>query len=386
VPEMNYRPEVNLFDSATAGSTGRYRCLVEGIAQIVWQTDASGEIVAQQPDWEAFTGQNQDQIKHWGWLNVIHPDDRVPTAAAWNAALSQQTLYQIEHRLRHHSGHYCWMAVRGVPIFDVNGTVQEWVGLHADITHQKRTELALQSQTQELSKLNSLLTQAMALIAERNQELDQFTYTVAHDLKAPLRAISNLARWVEEDLNGQIPPENLRQLEQLQNRVGRMDNLIDGLLEYSRIDRFHDCPEKVVVAELIAEIIDSIAPSPCVSIRVSSDLPTIQTNRWRLRQVFCNLIQNAIKHHHRIDGQIAIMGHALSHGYEFTITDDGPGIAPEQHDTIFQIFQTIGPQTESTGIGLAIVKKIVEHEGGQITLSSAMGQGSTFRFTWSESS
>ena len=257
------------------------------------------------------------------------------------------------------------------PMFDEVGRVESIVAEAHDITDRK---------------------QAQADLEQRNQELDSFVYVVSHDLKAPLRAIANLSEWIEEDLEGSLSVANQQQMALLRSRVYRMEATIDGLLEYARLGQLNETIEPVSVAELLAEVIDSIAPPPTFTIELPPDLPTLSTRRLPLLQVFANLIGNGIKHHDRVDGsiQISIAKRATKavedrgDCYEFAISDDGPGIAPEQHERMFKIFQAVNPQkrNDSTGIGLAIVKKIVEAEGGTIWLESELGKGTTFYFTW----
>ena len=167
-----------------------------------------------------------------------------------------------------------------------------------------------------------------------------------------------------------------------------MDAIIDGLLDYARIGRSDEQIEPVAVAELLAETIDSIAKPPTFKIAIAPDLPTLQTKRLFLSQVFTNLISNSIKHHDRSDGSIQILSRDCGDCYEFTIADDGPGIDPEHHDRVFEIFKAVNPQNraDSTGIGLAIVKKIIEAEGGTIRLQSQLGTGTTFSFFWPKQS
>jgi signal transduction histidine kinase len=182
----------------------------------------------------------------------------------------------------------------------------------------------------------------------------------------------------------------------LRARIARMSATIDGLLDYARIGRTTESSlqgrgsanELVAVAEPIAETIETLSPPPTFQIAVAKNLPTIYTKRLLLTQVFANLIGNAIKHHDRIDGAIDIGIAERSNVSEFTIADDRSGIAPEQHDRVFEIFQAVNPQnrSDSTGIGLAIVKKIVETEGGKIWLESQLGKGTTFYFTWPKQS
>jgi PAS domain S-box-containing protein len=253
------------------------------------------------------------------------------------------------------------------PVFDDAGKVWTIVAEAHDITERK---------------------QAQAALEQRNQDLDSFAYVVSHDLKAPLRAVANLSEWIEEDLAGSLTTANQEQMTLLRSRIYRMQSTIDGLIDYARIGRTDVPNELVVVAQLLAETIESLAPPLTFTIRIAQNLPTLTTRRLLLSQVFANLIGNGIKHHDRADGSLQIGIVERGNFYEFTIADDGPGIEPEQHERVFEIFQAVNPQkrSDSTGIGLAIVKKIIEAEGGTIRLESELGQGTTFYFTWPKKS
>jgi light-regulated signal transduction histidine kinase (bacteriophytochrome) len=220
-----------------------------------------------------------------------------------------------------------------------------------------------------------------------NDELDQFTYVTSHDLKAPLRGIHNLSVWLEEDLGDKITPEAHQQLQLLRGRVQRMEALINGLLEYAHVGRAAGKIERVDIAVLLAEIVDWIGPPPEVKIHVSPSMPVLRTDRLRLQQVLTNLIENAIKHRGRPGGIITVKCETFGKFYRFSVTDDGQGIEPQYQQRIFGIFQTLLPrdQMEATGIGLALVKKVVEGKGGQVTVESEPGHGCTFRFTWPRS-
>jgi light-regulated signal transduction histidine kinase (bacteriophytochrome) len=202
-------------------------------------------------------------------------------------------------------------------------------------------------------------------------------------LKAPLRAISNISSWIEEDL-GDIEAETQNHIHMLRSRLRHMQNLIDSLLNYSRVGKTQIALENISVADLLSEIINSLGVSPEFNIVISPKMPNLLGRKILLQQVFANLISNAIKHHHRENGKIEISAQDLEQFYEFSVTDDGLGIAPEFHHKIFGIFQTLEStsKTDSTGIGLAIVKKIIETEGGTIQLESQVDRGTTFRFTW----
>lgn len=260
------------------------------------------------------------------------------------------------------------------------------IAIIRDITQFLETEAKLKARADELDRLTRDLAETNEMLEDRNRELEQFAYVASHDLKAPLRAIANLSEWIEEDLSGQLPPENQQQLHLLRGRVHRMEALINGLLEYSRVGRVESPVERVSLSVLLDEVIDSIDPPDTFTITIPPDLPTLITKRLPLRQVFANLISNAVKHHDRPDGQVRIGVKDLGDRYEFSVADDGPGIAPEYHRKIFMIFQTLQARDvkESTGVGLSIVKRIVETEGGTIHLDSEEGAGTTFYFTWNK--
>jgi PAS domain S-box-containing protein len=298
--------------------------------------------------------------------------------------------YTLEKRYIHKQGHHVWVnltvaLIRSIAPAGQLGIPQYFLGAIEDITDRKQLELLNETQTADLQRLNNSLILAQQQLQERNQELDRFVSIAAHDLKAPLRAISNLSEWIEEDLQAQIPGEN-PQLKLLRQRVKRMDALIDGLLRYSRAGKAELATETVDVAEILAETIDSLSPPASFEIRIVNSMPILQTKRLLLNQVFANLISNAIKHHDRPNGRIEITVEDLGDRHQFSIADDGPGIPEgESRERIFEIFQTLNPttdSTENTGIGLALVKKIVEGEGGKIWLEEECIKGCRFYFTW----
>jgi signal transduction histidine kinase len=207
---------------------------------------------------------------------------------------------------------------------------------------------------------------------------------VSHDLKAPLRGIEVASRWVEEDMGKSLPDNIKEYLLMMRVRVHRMENLINGILALARVDRNSYAQEEINVNQLLTEVTDMVAPPDGFTVNISSDMPVLYTERVQLHQVFLNLISNAIKYHDKEQGHVDVSCQESDVFYTFSVSDDGPGIAPEYHERIFVIFQTLQERDafESTGVGLAIVKKIVERHGGSIWVSSNPGQGATFSFTW----
>ncbi len=252
---------------------------------------------------------------------------------------------------------------------EASKTVTKLVLLH-DLTREESASEKLSEYTRKLEK--------------KNNELDQFAYIVSHDLKAPLRAISNLAGWLEEDLGPSLSGDNKNNLQLLRNRVVRMEALINGILEYSKIGRTQIEQEQVDVFALLKEVEEMLAPPASVSLRIIDPIPTVTAPRTMLLQVFANLVSNAIKYNDKPQGLIQIYCTSKEQYYEFVVEDNGPGIPPESHETIFIIFHTLQSRDkfESTGIGLTIVKRILEENGGKIWVESEPGKGSKFKFLW----
>jgi signal transduction histidine kinase len=250
-----------------------------------------------------------------------------------------------------------------------------------DTEHDEVSEL-----TTALNTMARTIGENIGQLERRNQELDQFAYVVSHDLKAPLRGIESASRWIEEDMGQDLPTHIREFLALMRQRVHRMENLITGILSLARVGKVIEATEPVFVRQLLREIADTIGLPQGMHLELPFFLPTFATNRTQLHQVFSNLISNAIKYHDHPDtGTISIGCDDLNEQfYRFSVQDDGPGIAPEYHERIFIIFQTLVERDalESTGVGLAIVKKIVERQGGRIWVESAEGKGAAFFFTW----
>ena len=284
--------------------------------------------------------------------------------------------YIMEKRYVHKSGRLVWANLTVSLRRDISGVPLHFISAIEDIHDRKQTEFALQKQAIELAKTT-------AQLELRNQELDRFSYVVSHDLKAPLRAISNLSTWIEDDFEGVVDPDTHKHLELMRSRIQRMEALIDGLLEYARVGNTQKSLKTFSVEDLLAEIVDSLSISDSFKLDLPTNLPPITTNRILLDRVFANTIGNAYKHHPRTDGTIRVTAQPSGDLWEFTVSDDGAGIASENHERVFDIFQTLAdPQKKNTGIGLSIVKKIVEAQGGHISIESQLGAGTTFRFTW----
>jgi signal transduction histidine kinase len=242
----------------------------------------------------------------------------------------------------------------------------------------------------ELSKLASslnhmakVLSEYITLLKRKNTELDQFAHIVSHDMKAPLRGIDNLVTWIEEDHWPELSPKVKEYVGLIRTRIIRGENLINGILSYSRVGQYSIEKEVVNVGQILQDISEGFARPSKLNIKIQPNMPVFQTEKVPLLQVFNNLISNAIKYNDKSVGEIEISCKENNDHFLFVVADNGPGIASQYHDKIFKIFQTLnGNSFENTGVGLAIVKKILDDRKQTITIQSEPGKGSVFSFSW----
>ncbi len=293
-----------------------------------------------------------------------HPDVRRRVAQALG---EQQLIRSMEIPFRAKAGKIV-ETLASMELIDLSGE-RCILSLTQDITERKRAEAR---QAQLLRELESA-----------NRELNDFAYVVSHDLKAPLRAIGSLADWLAADYADKLDEEGRQQLSLLVGRVKRMHALIDGTLQYSRLGRSREDRVEVNLNNLLSEVIELIAPPPHIEIKLEHPLPTVIGEKTRLQQLFQNLLSNAVKFMDKPHGEISIGCTEQDGFWQFHVADNGPGIEAKHFARIFQLFQTLTPRDEfeNTGVGLALVKKIVELHGGKVWVESKVGEGSTFFFT-----
>lgn len=276
-------------------------------------------------------------------------------------------IWKGEIRNRAKDGTFYWEKTTIVPFVNTKGKIYQYIAISTDITDQKLAE----------ENLNNAL-----IDLEKNiKELDQFAYVVSHDLKAPLRAINNLAEWIIEDMP-EMPDDVGDNLKLLQGRILRMENLINGILDYSRVGRTHIEKQKIDVREMLDQIIDTFVPAQNYEVSITETMPQLFDAKILLYQVFSNIISNAVKYNDKEYGRITCEYVDLPDHYQFKISDNGPGIPKEYQEKVFGVFQTIEARDkkESTGIGLSIVKKIIDEKGGVIYIESENNEGTTFVF------
>jgi len=278
----------------------------------------------------------------------------------------------------------------GVMCYEHVGVTREWSLEEQDFAASVADMIALQVESNERRKLERALSRANEHLAETvrdlrrsNKELQDFAYVAAHDLKAPLRGIGTLTDWIASDYADKFDEQGRQQLGMLKGRVERLSELIDGILHYSEIGRVASRVERVDLNVLVSEVTALLDPPQHVEVTVKGRLPVVVCEKVRLSQVFRNLIDNAIKYMDKAHGRIEVGCSEQEGFWRFAISDNGPGIDGKYFEKIFQMFQTLAPrdERESTGIGLAVVKKILDLCGGSVWIESNVGEGTTFFFT-----
>ena len=241
------------------------------------------------------------------------------------------------------------------------------VGVHLDITKQKELELQKQDLVNELE--------------ESNKGLQEYAHIVSHDLKSPLRSVTALATWLYDDYKDVLDENGKYNLQMMMEKVEGMDKLIDGILKYSTVNSDTLDNTEVNVNEVIKEISEIIYIPEHVTIKVANKLPIIQADKVKIHQLFQNFLSNAVVNIDKKVGLVEVASEETKTHWQFSIKDNGVGIPKEYHEKIFKIFQSIGNNERSTGIGLSIVKKIIDRYNGKVWLESEIGVGTTFFFT-----
>jgi PAS domain S-box-containing protein len=345
-------------EEEVARSEQRFRCLIEATAEIVWVANAQGEITGPVPGWCRLTGLSQAELQGSGWLQALHPDDRARVAVAWQQAVASCGRYETEYRIRRRDGTYGDFVVRGVPIVDAAERVEEWVGSCTDISERKAVE----------------------------RMKDELVATVSHELRTPLASLRGFA----ELMLAREFPEAKRQefLQIIYSESCRLAGLIDNFLDLQRIEAGRQTYNftAVEVAPLLAEALrlHSGQATHTLEVEAPDDGACVLADRDRLRQVLTNLLANAIKY--SPDGGRVLLS-ARRRGAEilFAVRDNGIGIPLDDQERLFTKFfrahNSVQRKIGGTGLGLALVRQIIEGHRGRIWVESAAGQGATFLFT-----
>ncbi len=262
------------------------------------------------------------------------------------------------------NGEKYWVSIRGQALHNKRNEIVKFFAIEENITRKK-----------EFEQQREFLVDSLA---KSNKELEDYAAIVSHDLKSPLRSIHSLVTWIKEDNAKEFSQQTLAYLNMMENKVEKMDHLIEGILTYAKIDKARVTRENVNTQEIIQNIINIIHIPSHISVSIKTNLPVIKADRFRIQQLFQNIISNAVNYSDKPAGIVEVECQSLPAHYLFSVRDNGPGIRKENKKKIFKIFQSFGSSEQSTGLGLSIVKKIVDLYQGEIWVESEIGQGATF--------
>jgi PAS domain S-box-containing protein len=376
--------EQKMVEKALAVSEERYRSLAFATTQIVWGTNMHGEVTEDIPMWRAFTGQNFEEVVGLKWIDALHPEDRERTREVWLRAVKNCSFYDTEYRLRRRGGEYRWMAVHGAPVLQTDGMIREWVNTCADIQDRKQAEA-------EIEKLNAELEQRViqrtAELEAANQELEAFSYSVSHDLRAPLRAVNGFSRILLEEYSPQLPEKARHYLTVTRNNAVQMGALIDDLLAFARLSRQPLRKQPIAPAELVKQVLEDLTSERegrRMEILVG-DLPSCEGDPQLLKQVLVNLLSNGFKYTRARDvARIEVGAITATAGNipVYYVRDNGVGFDMRYADKLFGVFQRLHGAEEypGPGVGLAIVQRIVHRHGGRVWAEAQVNHGATFYF------
>jgi PAS domain S-box-containing protein len=379
-------------EEALRASERLYRAIGESIDYGVWVCAPDGRNIYASESFLKLVGITQQECSDFGWGNVLHPEDAERTIAAWRECVRTGGIWDIEHRFLGVDGQWRSILARGVPVRDEAGEIVYWAGINLDISARKQMEEDIRKARDELelrvqertAELNSYMTK----LERSNQALQDFAYIAAHDMKEPLRKVISFGNLLSQKYKDSLAQTGNDYLNRMLHATERMQSLLTGLLDYSRVATAAEPFKEVDLSGLIREVISDL------EVRIVrtggevhvGDLPVISADPTQMRQLFQNLIGNALKFHKPGEKpivQVRCVSHTGS-GSQIVVEDDGIGFDEQHLERIFAPFQRLHGRSEyeGTGMGLAICKKIVEWHGGSITAKSTPSKGSSFIITF----
>jgi PAS domain S-box-containing protein len=350
----------------------KFRELADSMPQIVWAAGPDGHFDYYNRRWYDFTGRPEGIRGDESWTDVVHPDDQTECLARWHSATQSGDAYEIEYRLRAKTGIYHWFLRRALPVRDPAGNITRWFGTCTNIDAVKRTEEVLRRANQEIDA--------------QNRELEAFSYSVAHDLRSPLRSIDGFSQALLEDNAGQLDAQGKGYLTRVRAAAQRMAHLIDDLLSLSRVSRTELRREKVDLTQVVRAIGERLRetdPTRDVELVVEDGL-VAHGDPALLAAAVGNLLANAWKFTSRRPRAHIEVGLTSKNGRSaYFVRDDGAGFDMAHAGKLFGAFQRLHANTEfpGTGIGLVIVQRIVRRHDGEVWAEAEVARGATFFFT-----
>jgi PAS domain S-box-containing protein len=374
-------------------SEQKFRLLADSMPQYIWTSDTEGNLNYFNQSVYDFSGLTSEQIAEGGWLQIVHPDDRDENVKVWINSVKTGKDFLFEHRFRRHDGEYRWQLSRAVPKKDAAGTIQMWVGTSTDIQDQKTFAYDLEKQVRERTRE---LEQKNRELEKMNSELQSFTYISSHDLQEPLRKIQTFASRLLEKEEKNLSKSGKDYFFRMQEAAFRMQTLIEDLLAYSRTNTAEVVFQNTDLKEIIEEVKNELKETIVEKQAIIEVLETCEANiiPFQFRQLIINLVSNSLKFSRRessphikikcsvVEGQqpaIDLLSPEKKYCH-LSISDNGIGFDPQYKNRIFEVFQRLHGKEEykGTGIGLAIVKKIVENHRGIIIAQGEENNGATF--------
>jgi PAS domain S-box-containing protein len=362
-------------------SEQRYQILARISPVGIFRTDANGSTTYVNPKWCAISGLSVEQALGDGWLEAVHPEDRERLSRGWRESAQLHHPSFADYRFVRPDGTLAWVMGQAVPELNAEDQIVGYVGTITDITDRKRAE-------DEIHQLNAELElrvqERTAQLQAANKELESFSYSVSHDLRAPLRAISGFSTIIARRHRANLNEEGQHYVDNIVQASERMGQLIDDLLTYARLGRSGIRRGPVSLASLLRELARNMQvylDKNRGTLTICEELPVVTGDRTLLSQVFTNLLENAfIYHKPGTPPQVYVTCHSEDNDVVVEVRDNGIGIPSEYYEKIFNVFQRLYSEEEypGTGIGLATVKKSVELLGGSVWVESKVGEGSTF--------
>jgi PAS domain S-box-containing protein len=397
---------------ATAASE-RFRLLLESIPHLAWTSSAEAlSINFFNKQWYAYTGLNHEQSVGYGWQQVVHPQDLSLAIERRTQGRKEGKAYAVENRYRRYDGSYRWHLSRVVPIIDQKGQVTLWIGTATDIHEQKILEQTMQQTSQELAASNEELSSASEELQATNEELleanqavvesneklqasnqqlliinrdlDNFIYTASHDLKSPIANIEGLMTALVKKLTAKFSLDEEQQniLSMVTSSVDRLKSTIANLTEIAKVQKETAQQETVSIEKVLEEVVEDLGrlvPDTGVSIQKYLEVDEIKFARKHLRSILLNLLSNAIKYHSKERKPVVEIRTRIERNYiVIEVKDNGLGIAANNIEKLFTMFKRFHTHVEGTGIGLYIIKRIVENVGGKIQVESRVEEGTKF--------
>jgi PAS domain S-box-containing protein len=365
----------------------RFQTMADNIPALAWMANPDGWIFWFNKRWYDYTGTKWEEMQNWGWKKVHHPDHVERVVSGWNEHLREGTTWEDTFPLRRGDGEYRWFLSRARPIRDAEGRIVRWFGTNTDVTDLREAQRQLSEANEQLSsrarQLNAMVEKRTAELRETVQQLETFSYSIVHDMRAPLRSVRSFAKILQDEYREKLDEVGQSYLARIMASASRMDSLITDVLKYSQLASNQMSFSRVDLDRLVTEIVEQYPQfqEAAAAIHIKHPLPEARGNTALLTQVVSNLIGNALKFVPRDrTPHVTVGGEGNGGTVRLWVEDNGIGIPPGQREKIFGLFQRLHhpEQYPGTGVGLAIVKKAVERMHGKVGVESEPGRGSRF--------